>query len=96
MSSRLAEHSYRAVRWVLPAAALTVAPKCVMCVVAYSGLGTALGLGGPEICGMAATTPADWSGWLATLGVAGGPFLFYLAALRRVGSQRALLNGQRP
>ncbi|HEY0864628.1 MAG TPA: hypothetical protein VGD97_11030 [Lacunisphaera sp.] len=37
--------------WLLPAALLAVAPKCLLCVLAYAGLGAALGLGGPELCG---------------------------------------------
>jgi hypothetical protein len=37
--------------WLLPAALFAVAPKCLLCVIAYAGLGTALGLGGPELCG---------------------------------------------
>jgi hypothetical protein len=39
----------RVPRWVLPAAALLLAPKCVLCVLAW--LGVLLGLAGPEICG---------------------------------------------
>jgi len=45
----------RVVRWLVPAAALALAPKCLLCVVAYLGLGTALGLGGPELCGVPAS-----------------------------------------
>lgn len=37
--------------WLVPAALLAVAPKCILCGLAYAGLGTALGLGGPEVCG---------------------------------------------
>jgi hypothetical protein len=37
--------------WLLPAALFAVAPKCLLCLLAYAGLGAALGLGGPEICG---------------------------------------------
>lgn len=35
----------------MPAALLALAPKCALCVLAYIGLGAALGLGGPEFCG---------------------------------------------
>lgn len=42
--------------WLVPAALLAVAPKCVVCFVAYAGIGTALGLGGPELCGASETT----------------------------------------
>lgn len=61
--SPLAEllHRVRAhpVRWALPAAGLALAPKCLLCLAAYAGVGTLLGLAGPEICGAA---PGDrWS-----------------------------------
>lgn len=32
---------------------LVATPKCLLCLAAYAGLGTALGLGGPELCGAA-------------------------------------------
>jgi hypothetical protein len=32
-------------------ALLALAPKCVLCLAAYAGLATALGLGGRELCG---------------------------------------------
>ena len=42
----------RVVRWLWPAALLALTPKCVLCVLAYAGLGSVLGLGGgPELCG---------------------------------------------
>ncbi len=45
---------------LLPAALLALAPKCALCLLAYAGLGAALGLGGPELCGgsVAAPSPA--------------------------------------
>ncbi|HEX2862000.1 MAG TPA: hypothetical protein VHN79_10190 [Lacunisphaera sp.] len=42
-----------------PAALLAVAPKCVLCLATYTGIGTALGLGGPELC--AASQPSHWT-----------------------------------
>ncbi len=51
MPSPRPESSRRAVRWLLPAAALALAPKCLLCVLAYTGLAAALGLAGPELCG---------------------------------------------
>ena len=44
--------------WLGPAALVPVAPKCILCVIAYAGLGTALGLGGPELCGAPDGSPA--------------------------------------
>ena len=38
-------------RWLLPAVLLAAAPKCVLCLLAYAGVGAALGLGGSEMCG---------------------------------------------
>jgi hypothetical protein len=37
---------------------LVAAPKCLLCLAAYAGLGTALGLGGQELCG----APAEGAG----------------------------------
>lgn len=50
-----------AVRWLGPAAALALAPKCVLCVLAYAGLASALGLGGRELCGAPAESPPPWN-----------------------------------
>lgn len=53
--SRLVEFLRRARarpgRWLLSAAGLALAPKCLLCLAGYAGLGTALGLAGPELCG---------------------------------------------
>ena len=44
-------------RWLLPSAGAILAPKCVVCLAAYAGLGTAWGLGGPELCGVTNSSP---------------------------------------
>lgn len=74
MSSPRAEffRSSRAARWLLPAALLVLMPKCLLCVLAYAGLGTALGLGGPEICGAPGASTWTWPPWLAAIGAALG------------------------
>jgi hypothetical protein len=72
MWSRRTEFSRRTARWLGPAALLAFTPKCLLCVLAYAGLGAALGLHGPEICGASAGSPASWASSLAWLGVAGG------------------------
>lgn len=41
----------RRFRWLVSAALLAAAPKCLACVLGYLGLGAALGLAGPELCG---------------------------------------------
>ncbi|MBS0630446.1 MAG: hypothetical protein JSS11_00920 [Verrucomicrobia bacterium] len=71
----------RAVRWLLPAAALALAPKCLLCVLAYTGLATALGLVGPELCGPPAS-PHPGTTFLAFLGVICGSG-YILAIARR-------------
>lgn len=69
-----------ALRWLWPAALLALAPKCMLCVLAYTGLGAALGLGGSEICS-ATPAPTSWVTSLAWLGVvAGGLGTFGLLA----------------
>lgn len=74
MHSRRIEFSRagRAVRWLLPTALFALTPKCLLCVAAYAGLGAALGLGGPEICGASAGSRDSWASSLAWLGVAVG------------------------
>ncbi len=56
-------------RWLVPAALLAAAPKCVLCLLAYTGVAAALGVGGPELCGAA---PGGAGSWLAVFSVAGG------------------------
>ncbi len=55
----LVERARRLRRWLVPAALLALVPKCVLCVLAYTGLGVALGLGGPELCGAPVEVSAD-------------------------------------
>ena len=86
MPSPRIEFSRRAVRWFLPTALLALTPKCLLCVLAYAGLGAALGRSGPEICGASTGSPASWAS-LAWLGIAGGLGTFgFLASCRRVRS----------
>jgi hypothetical protein len=88
MSSRRTEFSPRAARWLLPAAVFALAPKCLLCVLAYAGLGAAMGLGGPEICGASADSPVSWVSSLAWLGVAAGlGTLVLLASCRRCAGE---------
>ena len=76
-----------AARWLLPAALLALTPKCVLCVLAYVGLGTALGLGGPELCGASPESPDSWATLLAWLGVSG--------VLGAIGSLAHCRHGER-
>lgn len=78
------EFARRAVRWLVPAAVLALTPKCILCVLAYAGLGTALGLGGPELCGAPVGSPFSWTSLLAWLGFATGLAAFWcFASCRR-------------
>lgn len=54
--------------WLIPAALLALAPKCILCALAYAGLGAAFGLGGPELCGTA-DSAAPWVTTLPLLGL---------------------------
>ncbi|MDP3070378.1 MAG: hypothetical protein Q8N18_08825 [Opitutaceae bacterium] len=75
-----APRASRAVRWLLPAALLALAPKCLLCAAAYAGLGAALGLGGPEMCGALSGSPVSWASSLAWAGVMLGVIAFLAAA----------------
>jgi MYXO-CTERM domain-containing protein len=61
---------------------VALAPKCLVCVAAYAGLGAALGVGGREICGAPTNDPGAWVSWLPLLGVV-------LAGLGRLASRRS-------
>lgn len=68
MSPTRTEFSRRACRWLWPAALLALMPKCLLCVLAYAGLGATLGLGGPEICGGSTSSSILWFSVLAWFG----------------------------
>lgn len=70
--------------WLVPAALLALAPKCLLCVAAYVGLGAMLGLGGPELCGTSGNDAGHWTTWLSALGLAAGAIgLFVRSRFRR-------------
>jgi hypothetical protein len=71
------------VRWLLPAALLALMPKCLLCLAAYAGIGAALGLGGPEICGASSRTMGLWVCSLALGGLALGVTALYIRHRRR-------------
>ena len=79
MPRLLAELRRRPVRSLGPVALLALAPKCGMCVLAYAGLGAALGLSGPEVCGATAGS----AGFLAPALVLGGGALGIASWLTR-------------
>jgi MYXO-CTERM domain-containing protein len=56
-------------RWLIVVATLVVAPKCFLCLAAYAGVATGLGLGAQEICGVE-VTPSPVAPGLGLLGLA--------------------------
>jgi hypothetical protein len=69
---RVARHGVRWRHAVLPGVVFALAPKCVLCGLAYAGLGTVLGLTGAELCGGEITSAVHWSDWLMGGGIALG------------------------
>jgi hypothetical protein len=76
MRPRLVECIRHTRGWLVPAALLAAAPKCVLCVLAYTGLAAALGLGGPELCGVPAGGVVPWSLGLSVAGALLGAGFF--------------------
>jgi hypothetical protein len=70
-------------RWLVPAALLTFTPKCALCVLGYVGLGTAIGLGGRELCGAPTEGPTPPGILLALLALCGAATSATLIAMRR-------------
>jgi hypothetical protein len=64
------ETTRRPALWLAAVGLLALVPKCLLCVVAYLGLGATLGLGGSEICGVAPGW--TWPAWLAAIGAGTG------------------------
>lgn len=78
-----AEFLRRSRRWLLPAALLAVTPKCLLCLAAYAGLGAALGLSGPEICGASDDATFPWLSALVLGSAAVGLVGVYVRHRRR-------------
>ena len=74
MSPSQAEGWRGPVRWLGGGALLALAPKCLVCLAAYAGVGALFGvrLGGPELCGAAAGPSGGTVVALAVAGAAGG------------------------
>jgi hypothetical protein len=64
---------------IISAAILALVPKCALCLLAYVGLGAALGLTGPELCGAPASSVGHSLAWLPALGLAVGTAGFIVA-----------------
>jgi hypothetical protein len=61
----------------VPAAAVGLAPKCLICLAGYVGLATALGLSGAEICGPSSGSPWSWTA-VPFAGLAGGAAIWWI------------------
>lgn len=70
-ADRTARHGTRWRQVVLPAVVFALVPKCMLCGLAYLGLGTLLGLTGSELCG-GGTSTGHWVDWLMWSGGALG------------------------
>lgn len=64
MSPRRSDRWRRLLRWLMAGAIVTLAPKCVLCVIAYLGLGTTLGWTSAELCGAPASKTLPGIAWL--------------------------------
>lgn len=80
-----AEQARRSLRWGAAALALAVAPKCLLCLAAYAGIGTFLGvkLAGPEFCGAPAGPTGEAKVWFAAIGAILGVLVLLSVPLRR-------------
>lgn len=81
-----AELRRRGCRPLASVALLALAPKCAVCLLAYAGLGAALGLRRAEICGAAVGWQRPWAAAQAAAVLALGT-LGLLAAVRRKASR---------
>jgi hypothetical protein len=96
MFSQRVRFSRRTVRWLWPLAVLALVPKCLLCLAGYAGLGIALGLGGPEICGVEGALPSAWPLPLLQIGIAGVPVAAgFLAHCRRARTAPVVTPDQR-
>jgi hypothetical protein len=88
MLRRLVEILWWPGGWLATSALVALAPKCLLCLAAYAGLGAALGLGGPEICGASSGVAESWIPWLPLSGIVLGASGFLtIRRCRRVATQ---------
>jgi hypothetical protein len=87
----LAEALRRPFRPLATAALVALAPKCMVCVLAYAGIGALLGIRSPEICGAASGPRTPWETLPTAIGVALG----IIAVFAVVRSRRSSSRGRR-
>ena len=71
------------------AAIVAIAPKCLLCVLAYAGAGAAFGIGGPEICGGTNAASRGWAFALVACVAVAGVFAFQACRQRRASKLEA-------
>jgi hypothetical protein len=84
MPRSLPDFRRRSSLWLAVSALLALTPKCLLCVLAYAGIGAALGLGGPEMCGAPAGSTGSWASALALSGITLGVVGFLGRAFKHV------------
>jgi hypothetical protein len=94
MSQWLAESLRRPLRPLASVALVALAPKCMVCVLAYAGIGAVFGLRGPEICG-AAASGGLWTSSPAQIGLAVGIVGSVAILTRRMNFRRRRRNDMR-
>lgn len=94
MSRWPAEVIRRPFRGLIAVALLSLAPKCALCVLAYTGIVGVLGLRGPEFCSVTNASPIGWWTYLAVLGM-GLVIAALLACLRPRRNSSASIRGRR-
>ena len=82
----MCRHSFHT---LAPFALLALAPKCLVCLAVYAGLGVALGLTGPELCGAPASGTGAVMSWLSAAGVAVGIVAGIVCGRRSIRQRRA-------
>ena len=86
----------RPIRALVPVVLLATLPKCMLCAAGYAGLGAALGLGGPELCGAASDAARLASPWWAALGVAMTALGFFIHSTCRPTARLENLQPSQP
>lgn len=70
MSPSRVDRWRRTIRWLSAGAIFAVVPKCFLCLAAYVGFGTLLGIkAAPEICGAASGPSGHAIAWAIVVGV---------------------------
>lgn len=85
MSPRKPDACRLVLRCAVPGALVGLAPKCILCVAGYLGIGTALGWNGVELCGV---QPSNALHRVASTAALVGASLGFIAATVRFTQRR--------